>query len=88
MLNTSNQTQNIMLDFAVHYVKANGQTKAKVFKLKALELAGQQSITIQKKISLKEMSTRKHYAGLHRIEALINGENIQLGNFELLPNAT
>ena len=86
MLNTSNQTQNIMLDFAVHYVKANGQTKAKVFKLKALELAGQQSITIQKKISLKEMSTRKHYAGLHRIEALVNGENIQLGNFELLPN--
>ena len=73
-----------MLDFAVHYVKANGQTKAKVFKLKTLQLASQQTVKISKKISLKEMTTRQHYAGTHFIEAVLNGENTRLGQFELL----
>ncbi len=82
--NNSTHTQNIMLDFAVHYVKANGQTKAKVFKLKTLELACQQKVKISKKISLKEMTTRQHYAGTHFIEAVLNGENTRLGQFELL----
>ena len=82
--NHSTHAQNIMLDFAVHYVKANGQTKAKVFKLKTLQLASQQTVKINKKISLKEMTTRQHYAGTHFIEAVLNGENTRLGQFELL----
>jgi len=37
--NTSKQTQRVLVDFRIHYVKANGQSKAKVFKLKTIDLA-------------------------------------------------
>lgn len=76
--------QRVLVDLAVHYVKASGQAKAKVFKLKTLELAPGQSTTLAKTLSLAEMSTRKHYPGLHRVEVILNGQAQALGAFELL----
>jgi hypothetical protein len=29
------------------------------------------------------MSTRKHYPGVHRVDVLLNGEPLALGQFEL-----
>ena len=34
-------------------------------------------------VSLAEMTTRKHYPGTHRVEALINGRVEPLGSFAL-----
>ena len=75
--------QNVMVDLAVHYVKASGATRAKVFKLKALALGPGETVVLRKKLSLKEMTTRKHFAGLHKVDALLNGQAQQLGHFEL-----
>lgn len=81
--NTSSRSQRVLVDFAVHYVKANGQARAKVFKLKTLELRPHETQRVGKRISLADMSTRKHYPGLHRIDALINGQALPLGSFRL-----
>lgn len=81
--NPSPQTRRVLVDFRIHYVKANGATSPKVFKLKTLELAPRQSVALSKKISLKEMTTRRHYAGLHRVDVLVNGTPIALGEFHL-----
>ena len=75
--------QDVMVDFAVHYVKANGTTRAKVFKLKALALGPGETVALRKKLSLKEMTTRKHFAGLHTVDLLLNGQAQPLGHFEL-----
>ncbi|MBK7003142.1 MAG: DNA alkylation repair protein [Rhodoferax sp.] len=75
--------QRVLVDFAVHYIKANGQSRAKVFKLKTLDLAAHETQRVGKQISLAEMSTRKHYPGLHRVEAILNGRAQALGGFEL-----
>lgn len=75
--------QRVLVDFAVHYVKANGQSRAKVFKLKTLDLAAHETQRVGKRISLAEMSTRKHYPGLHRVDAILNGRAQALGSFEL-----
>lgn len=76
-------TQKAMVDFQVHFVKANGSTSPKVFKLKAISLAPGQTLILSKKISLAPMTTRTLHAGEHRIDALINGHPFPLGSFHL-----
>jgi 3-methyladenine DNA glycosylase AlkC len=76
--------QDVMVDFAVHYVKSSGASSPKVFKLKALSLAPGQSASLCKTVSLVEMTTRKHHPGQHRVEALVNGQPLPLGEFTLM----
>jgi hypothetical protein len=85
---TGARQQDLMVDLVLHYVKARGQTQAKVFKLKTLTLAPGQISHLTKKLSLAEMSTRKHYPGLHKLELLLNGQTLPLGSFELLKKLT
>ena len=78
--------QGVLLDFAVHYIKANGQSRAKAFKLKTLNLAVHETQRVGEQISLAEMTTRKHYPGLHRVEVIVNGRAQAPGSFELTAN--
>lgn len=82
--NTAKHAQNILVDFCIHFVKANGKTSPKVFKLKVVRLAPQEVAQFKKTISLAEMTTRKHYAGKHKIDVLLNGRTQPLGEFDLL----
>jgi 3-methyladenine DNA glycosylase AlkC len=81
--NTGRRRQKLLVDFQVHYIKANGATRAKVFKLQSLELAPGQAATCQKTLSLRQMTTRLHYPGRHRVEALVNGAPMAIGDFWL-----
>jgi 3-methyladenine DNA glycosylase AlkC len=81
--NTAKKSQTLLIDFIVHYVKANGSTRPKVFKLTSCNLVGGESIVLSKKLSLAAMTTRQHYAGEHRVELLINGQTYELGSFKL-----
>ncbi|HPW07282.1 MAG TPA: DNA alkylation repair protein [Burkholderiaceae bacterium] len=82
--NTHTKPQSVLVDFCVHYVKANGQTSAKVFKLKTLKLAPGETAQLARKLSLAEMTTRKHYPGTHRVDVILNGQPQPLGAFELV----
>lgn len=79
------KTQSLMVDFRIHYVKANGESRPKVFKMKALDLPAGGSVALEKKVSVADMTTRKHYAGRHEVDVLMNGKVFPLGFFELLP---
>ena len=81
--NSTAKPQRVLVDFAVHYIKANGASRAKVFKLKTLDLAPHETQRVGKKISLAEMTTRKHYPGLHRVDVILNGRSQLLGSFDL-----
>lgn len=81
---TARKAQTLLIDFVVHYVKANGSTRPKVFKLTSCVLAGGDTVSLSKKLSLAPMTTRQHYAGEHRVELLINGQTFALGSFTLL----
>lgn len=83
LLNQANTPAALMVDFAIHFIKANGKASPKVFKLKAVELGGNQSLRLSKKVSLKPMTTRTLYAGIHKVAVLINGHNTPLGEFYL-----
>jgi 3-methyladenine DNA glycosylase AlkC len=70
----SDEAQELIIDYLVHFVKANGQTSPKVFKLSTRRLNGRESIHIQKKHALKPVTTRRYYPGEHRLEIQVNGE--------------
>ncbi len=71
---TTNKAQNLIVDYIVHYMKSNKTTSPKVFKLKSFKIDGKKSVNIQKKHSLKPVTTRKLYPGNHRIEIQVNGQ--------------
>ncbi len=65
--------QRLVVDYAVYFVKANGRQASKVFKLKTLTLGSGETLNIDKRHSFKEITTRRYYAGEHKIELIING---------------
>jgi 3-methyladenine DNA glycosylase AlkC len=69
----SNADQSLLIDYAVHHVKANGSTSAKVFKGWKLTLAAGESRTLVKQHSFKPVTTRRYHAGAHAIEVSVNG---------------
>jgi hypothetical protein len=76
-------TQPLVIDYAVHHVKANGSTSPKVFKGWRCELAPGQTLQLSKKHSMKPVTTRRYHAGEHRIELLVNGKPVAEAAFEL-----
>jgi hypothetical protein len=81
--NPGRATRRAVVDFRIHYVKANGRTAPKVFKLRAVELAAGESLRLAKAVSLADMTTRRHHPGRHEVEAWIDGRPVPLGAFEL-----
>jgi 3-methyladenine DNA glycosylase AlkC len=82
LTNKSRKPQRVMADLVVHFVKARG-TGAKTFKLKALDLPPRASVELRKKIGLQQLTTRKHYPGIHKVEAQLNGRRVGAGRFTL-----
>jgi hypothetical protein len=82
IVSTATRSQSVLADLVVHFVKARG-TGAKTFKLRALRLEPGGKVALGKKIGLRQLTTRKHYPGRHRVEALINGRRMPLGEFRL-----
>jgi 3-methyladenine DNA glycosylase AlkC len=75
--------QKALIDLRIYFVKSNGKASAKVFKLKSILLDCNESISIKKTISLRTMTTRKHYPGAHKVELIINGSTVNFGQFDL-----
>jgi 3-methyladenine DNA glycosylase AlkC len=82
LANRSRTAQKVLVDLLVHFVKARGTT-AKTFKLRAVALAPGERAIFAKRIGLAQLTTRRHYPGLHRVEVLLNGKRAPLGEFRL-----
>lgn len=82
---TSKTTQKLIIDYSIDFIKANGKSGRKVFKLKTQEIAPKEVITITKKHSLKLITTMKFYAGVHHLRVHVNGEILSSLEFDFLP---
>ena len=82
--NTAPESQRLLVDLRVFFVKARGESSPKVFKLKSVLLDPRKTASFRKTITLAELTTRKHYPGTHRVEALVNGKAFTIGSFELV----
>lgn len=73
VVSQSAKKQKLVIDYIVHFVKANGKTSPKVFKLKNCELDSKKTLAISKSHHIKKITTREFYAGVHALEIQING---------------
>ncbi|MEP6771946.1 MAG: DNA alkylation repair protein, partial [Polaromonas sp.] len=80
---TSRQSQRLVVDYAVHYVKKSGSSSAKVFKLKELTLAAGESVRLSRSQIVRDFTTRVHHAGRHAVDIMVNGECLASGHFDL-----
>lgn len=76
--------QRLVIDYAIEYVKANGGVSKKVFKLKTLGLVGFGTEVVRRKQVIKDFTTRKHFAGRHGVQVMVNGEVLGSAAFEVL----
>jgi 3-methyladenine DNA glycosylase AlkC len=76
---TSGTTFNV--DLRIHFVKANSRSRPKVFKGRTVALEPGAEAAVSKTISLRQHTTRTHFPGDHRVEAIVNGATHLLGSF-------
>jgi 3-methyladenine DNA glycosylase AlkC len=83
LTSTAARLERLVIDYVVHYVKADGETSAKVFKWAVTSLAPEQSLELTKRQSIRDFTTRRHYPGRHRVEVQINGHRVAETAFTL-----
>jgi 3-methyladenine DNA glycosylase AlkC len=84
LTSASRRSQDLLIDYSIHFMKSNGASRPKVFKLKKILLLADHSQTLVGTVSFTDMTTRKHYPGKHRIDAHINGKTFLLGYFKVV----
>jgi 3-methyladenine DNA glycosylase AlkC len=87
VVSTARTWQDLLVDFKVYFKKSSGKASPKVFKLKAVDLMPRERARLGKTVSLREMTTRKHYPGTHRVEILVNGRAYPAGSFTVIRSA-
>lgn len=80
----SSTPQELLVDVAVHFIKANAKASAKVFKLKRIVLPPRQRVELQTRFSLAVHTTRVPRPGTHAVDVLVNGQPLRAGSFEVL----
>jgi 3-methyladenine DNA glycosylase AlkC len=82
---TARRAQTLAVDYVVHHVKAAGDTRPKVFKGWSVELAAQATVLLQRRHSMREVTTRRYHSGAHRVDIQLNGRVLASAGFELQP---
>lgn len=80
----ADEPQDLVVDYVLHFVKANGRTAPKVFKLRNVSLDGRQSLPLRKNHPFRPITTRRFYPGRHRVEIQVNGQTLAGADFELV----
>jgi 3-methyladenine DNA glycosylase AlkC len=75
--------QQLVIDYVIHHVKANGSTSPKVFKGWNLTLSPGETRVLVKQHAVRPITTRAYYPGAHRIELQVNGAVVACAGFDL-----
>ena len=79
----SQKNQELVVDYIIHHMKANGKTSPKVFKWKTLTLAPGGVLRARRRHAIRPITTRVYYSGRHRVELMVNGEILGGADFDL-----
>lgn len=88
ILNNENTPANFRVEYLIEFVKSNGQTSRKIFKICESKVSPNDTLSGARRHKFIDLTTRKHYAGTHSIALVVNGvENTRL-SFELSISST
>ncbi len=75
----------LIVDYSIDFIRADGRTGRRVFKLKMLEADAGEPVELVKKHPLRrDATTYRLHPGVHRIRVLANGTCVAEGSFELV----
>ena len=74
----------LRLEYGIDYVKANGKRNRKIFQISEISLQKNGKKSYTKSHSFAEVSTRKHYPGIHSVTLLVSGAEHGTLDFEVL----
>jgi 3-methyladenine DNA glycosylase AlkC len=64
----------LRIEYAIDFVKAKGKISRKIFLLTDKTVQGSNHLTGNRTHSFSDLTTRRHYSGLHRVVLLVNGQ--------------
>ena len=73
----------LRLEYAIYFKKANKSLSKKVFKLSEKKFTADNDVNILKKHNFKVITTRKYYAGVHKLSIIVNGNEFDAIDFIL-----
>lgn len=82
-LSTAANSQKLIIDYRIHFVRAGSESGIKVFKWKTLQASPGERVELAKSHSFKLITTRRYYPGIHRIDVQINGEVVAQAQFRV-----
>lgn len=82
--NKTESARKVRIEYAIHHLKKNGELTRKVFFISERELPAGSQLEIERKHAFKPITTRKYYAGLHRVSFIVNGVESTPSDFELI----
>jgi 3-methyladenine DNA glycosylase AlkC len=80
LTSTARRAQDLLVDIAVHFVKARG-TSAKVFKVARVRLSPGGHVDLGASVSLAVHTTRVPRPGRHGVDIVVNGKALPAGAF-------
>jgi 3-methyladenine DNA glycosylase AlkC len=83
LTSTSPDDQQLVVDFVVHHVNANGETSPKVFKWTNLQLAHGETAVLTKRRTIQHASTRTYRSGTHHVDLQVGGKAMASTQFEV-----
>jgi 3-methyladenine DNA glycosylase AlkC len=72
----------LRLEYGIDYMKSNGKPTRKIFKIAEGEF-DEAERRFRKRHSLRQMTSRKHYPGRHRLVIIVNGDVVKERLFNL-----
>ncbi|EAV44301.1 putative DNA alkylation repair protein [Roseibium aggregatum IAM 12614] len=84
LVSTSSNLQDLVLDYLIHFKKANGTLAPKVFKWTKLTLAPGERLTLSRSHAIRPITTRVYYGGTQAVSLRINGQDFGFSEFELV----
>ena len=82
--NTETKSTSIRVEYKVYFKRLNKPFGEKVFQINSTNLAGNSSISLERKHSFKLITTRNYYPGEHYISLIVNGEEGEKVRFEVV----
>ncbi len=83
IVNTSKKIKKVRLEYAIHFLLANGKNTKKVFKISEREMKPGEKLSVNRKHSFRIITTRTYYPGTHYVSAIVNGTEEEKKAFEL-----
>jgi len=72
--NRGKKSDSFRLEYAIDYITSTGKISRKLFKIGEYHVVPSKPLLIKRKQLFKDLTTRKHFKGAHRLSILANGK--------------